>query len=169
MIYVFSGPIGSGKTTRLEKWIKGREDVSGILMPVLDGIRFIYSISSKKLFPIDADKNEDPEKIVNIGKYFFSKELFDWGNEEIIKSAETGEEILIIDEIGPLELRGEGFAPALRKVLDIFSQKGKILVIVIRKGLVEEVTGHFRISEYTLLPSLKELDQLLSKKKGSAG
>lgn len=160
MIYIFSGPIGSGKTTRLEKWVKGRKDVSGILMPVLDGIRFIYSISSQKLFPIEADKNEDPQKVVNIGKYYFSKELFDWGNEEIIKSAETGEEILIIDEIGPLELRGEGFAPALKKVLDIFSEKEKTLLLVIREELVDEAAKYFKIKEYTLVRSLNDIDDM---------
>ncbi|MEN8153430.1 MAG: nucleoside-triphosphatase [Acidobacteriota bacterium] len=164
MIYIFSGPIESGKTTKLEKWIKDRIDVSGILMPVLDGIRHIYSINSEKFFPVEADKNEDPEKIINIGKYYFLKKLFDRGNEEIERATKSEKKIVIIDEIGPLELRGEGFSPGLKKVKDKFEGKEKILLLVIREGLVKEVTNHFHISEYVLISSLSELNIFLNNR-----
>lgn len=166
MIFILTGPIGSGKTTMLEKWIKGRSDVSGILMPVLDGIRHIYSIHSGKLVPVEIRGDESPEEIVRIGKFNFSKKIFNWGIDEILKGLRESNTI-IVDEIGPLELTGEGFFPALNKVLDKFAEKEekKKLILVIREGLVEKVINYFQISEYVLFGSIKELDLLLNNRK----
>lgn len=163
MIYILTGAIGSGKTTRLEKWAEKEKSISGILMPVLDGERHLYSISSGKLVPVEIRGDESPDEIVRIGKFNFSKKIFNWGIDEILKGFRESNTI-IVDEIGPLELSGEGFAPAIKQ---IFKSKTKILekriIFVIREGMVEQVMDHFNISKYLILSSLTELKTINKK------
>jgi nucleoside-triphosphatase THEP1 len=49
----------------------------------------------------------------------------------------------VIDEIGPLELRGEGFCDVLKKVLTVRRKK---MILVVRKGLAEKIKEYFGIS-----------------------
>ena len=48
-IFLLSGSIHTGKTTRLTEWIKNKKDVDGILQPVIDGKRHIKHISSGEI------------------------------------------------------------------------------------------------------------------------
>lgn len=158
MIYILTGAIGSGKTTRLEKWAEKEKSISGILMPVLDGERHLYSISSGKLVPVEIRGDESPDEIVRIGKFNFSKKIFSWGIDEILNGFRDSNTI-VIDEIGPLELAGEGFAPAIKQV---FKSKTKIsekrIILVIREGMVEQVTNFFSIGDYAVIKNLSEIE-----------
>jgi len=54
----------------------------------------------------------------------------------------------VIDEIGPLELRGEGLEPAVSAVLAAESAAGALvanLVLVVREGLVDRVIEHYHL------------------------
>ncbi len=151
MIYILTGPIGSGKTTKLEKWVKKQKSVGGILMPVIEGKRHLYSIHSGELIPVELKDDVSTDEVIKIGKYRFSKNVFEWGNREILNAYDK-HEIVIIDEIGPLELNGKGFYSSLTY---IFSDPAKIeskkTVIVVRKGFVEKVTGFFSIKNFRYL------------------
>ncbi|MCK5005634.1 MAG: hypothetical protein KAS21_11115, partial [Candidatus Aminicenantes bacterium] len=100
MVIIFTGPIGSGKTTQLEEWVKTQNNIAGILMPVLEGERHLYSIYSRKLVPVEIREEASSDEIIKIGKFKFSKKVFDWGNKEILSGFEENNSI-IIDEIGP--------------------------------------------------------------------
>jgi len=106
MIYILTGAIQTGKTSALIKWSANRNDVFGILTPVINGKRFFMNARTKKQFQMEANDNE--KETISIGQFNFSKVSF----EKAIKIAR--DEInkkgwLVIDEIGPLELRKEGF------------------------------------------------------------
>ncbi len=47
-IYILTGPVNSGKTTKLMNWVEKKSNVGGILTPVVDGKRHLYSIASQK-------------------------------------------------------------------------------------------------------------------------
>lgn len=163
MIIIFTGPIGSGKTTQLEEWVKTQRDIAGILMPVLEGERHIYSIKSGKLVPVEVREESFPDEIIRIGKFNFSKKVFDWGNREILTGLEENN-IIIIDEIGPLELDKKGFFPSLNKILeDRKYLKEKTLILVIREGMVDRITNHFNINEYSSVSSIGEIKDLLNE------
>ncbi len=131
-IYVLSGPKGSGKTSSLIEWARNRKDVSGLLSPVVNDKRMFFDLITKEEFTMEA--NDGDEKVLKVGKYIFSQEAFDRANE-IIKNASAQSGWLIIDEVGPLELRGEGLNEA---ILYSLKRNGNT-ILVTREGLEEQV------------------------------
>ncbi len=163
MVIIFTGPIGSGKTTQLEKWVKTQNNISGILMPVLEGERHLYSIYSRKLVPVEINEESSSDEIIKIGKFNFSKKVFDWGNKEILAGFKENNTI-IIDEIGPLELSGKGFYTSLDHLLKIKEKNDDlVLILVIREGMIESVTKYFKIEEYSSVFSIGEIKGLLNE------
>jgi nucleoside-triphosphatase THEP1 len=131
-IYILTAPIGSGKTTSLQDWSSGRTDVHGILTPVLNGKRIFMNAATREQFEMEASAGE-PALVV--GRYSFSKKSFEKAIS-IIKEGALQQGWLIIDEVGPMELRGEGFYDALTEVLKMRKHK---IILVARKGLVNDV------------------------------
>jgi len=155
MVIIITGPIGSGKTTQLEEWVKTQKNIGGILMPVRSGKRFFFNISSGEEYPAEADDKETD--IIGIGKFRFSARSFNRANGEILNSFENFCTV-IIDEIGPLELNGKGFAPVLRTILEDKNRLNEIdLILVIREGMVEPVTDHFKIIDFDIVSSTREI------------
>lgn len=139
MIHILTGPIRSGKTTALLKWVEEKKDVTGILTPDVDGIRHFMNIANHQLFKMEASANE--EKIV-VGRFAFSKINFEKANT-ILLEAMDGKGWLVLDEAGPLELNGEGFYNSIKTILD--SGKEKILLVV-REELVEKFCVCFQMT-----------------------
>ena len=53
---------------------------------------------------------------------------------------------LVIDEIGPLELRGGGLEPMVGKILNEYKRtKNNRLIIVVRENLLEKVIEHYKL------------------------
>ncbi len=139
MVYILSAAIQSGKTSSLVNWSAAGKDIYGILTPVINGKRVFMNAHTRERFPMEATGEE--ETLV-VGRFAFSKNGFEKAIQ-IIRDATRKEGWLVIDEIGPLELSGEGFNDVLKEVLAI--RKDKILLVV-REGLVQKVKEHFKIS-----------------------
>jgi nucleoside-triphosphatase THEP1 len=150
-VIIFSRPIRTGKTTELLEWIKKRHDVYGILTPEVNGKRKFYNIESAETFNMEASESE--EKIV-IGKFQFSKLAFTQA-EQIISGNINKDGWLIIDEVGPLELDGNGFSAVLKEAL--LNRKYKLLLVV-RESLVEQVVSVFEIKGVSVIHSLESLN-----------
>ena len=141
-IYILTGPVQSGKTTKLMKWSIDKKEVSGILTPVVDGKRVFYNVRTKEQFRMEAEPGE--ENILEIGKFIFSKDSFERAIYILEKAMENNSGWLIIDEIGPLELRGEGFAEVMKNILD--KGNSSRLLIVVRENLIQRVIDFFKIN-----------------------
>ncbi len=161
MVMIFTGAIGSGKTTKLEKWVVRQKSIGGILMPVLAGERHLYSINSGKSVPVEMHEEVSTDEMVKTGKFNFSKKVFDWGNGEILNSSKI-HDIIVIDEIGPLEMNKKGFYFSLKQILE---NKDKLrnmnLILVIREGMIEQITKFFEIIDFKVVSSTKEVDDLI--------
>ena len=83
-IKIVTGKKKKKKTTKLFMLANSHKSVDGILQPIVNDKRKLYHISSRtiKEFEIDDQGNET----INIGRYYFSKETFNWANEKIIDS-----------------------------------------------------------------------------------
>lgn len=138
-IVIVSGPVQTGKTTALVNWSAGRNDVHGILTPVANEKRVFMNIASRHLFRMEA--REEDESVWVVGKHIFSTEHFEKAIT-IIKEAVHKEGWLVIDEIGPLELRGNGFHDVLKEALE---QRHDKILLVVREGLEEKVINHFQL------------------------
>jgi nucleoside-triphosphatase len=171
-IYIISGPIQSGKTSALLQWSATRNDVYGILTPIINGKRVFMNAHSREQFAMEADdrnaysKNTDGKDaddrdasnkdvsntdasnkdaaVINIGRYSFSQTAFNKA-KEIIRTAIGQANWLLIDEIGPLELNNQGFADVLQEALAALHHE-QTIVLVVREGLREKVKEKFGIA-----------------------
>ena len=150
-IHLLTGPIQTGKTTRLLRWCTGRTDVDGILAPVVDDHRHLVRISNGDTRDLEELGRGDTP--VKVGPYTFSSQVFAWGREQLTEAGQwlTGaarSRWLVVDEYGKLELRGEGLEPdvtdAIRMLLTRSAETNVLLVI--RGGLVEPALQRLGLS-----------------------
>lgn len=145
-IILFSGPIHSGKTTRLQKFIADK-NCDGLIAPVKDGMRYIRRIKTGEIKPFETESEDS----IVIGKYKFSKETFEWAKEQIKESLQSKVDYLVIDEIGKLEMVDQGYEPMVSLVIDKFKKENSFdLVLVVRESLVEDVITKYGLSEYKI-------------------
>jgi len=140
-IIILSGDIGSGKTTvccRLAEIARSKKfNPSGIVSPAVfenglkTGIR-VVDLKLRKSKPLATLRDKCGTGLA-IGRWTFDLESILWANQ-VLETA-TPCRLLIIDELGPLEMyRGQGFTAGL-KTLD--SEAYRSAVVVIRVGLLE--------------------------------
>ena len=147
-VLIITGEINSGKTSAVEKLIfllqsAGKKTCGVYSRGILKDnkkigfeIVDIKSGRAKQIASVHAESNFN----VSQGRYFFNVDIFDEYNKIIMNSFD--EDVIIIDEIGPLELKDGGFFPLIQNCLANF--KGK-LVFVIRDHLIENVLAKFNL------------------------
>lgn len=84
----------------------------------------------------------------HVGSFTFSPEGFAFGRRALWTAIKADVQLLIVDEIGPLELRGEGWAQELMHM-----QKNDVpcvMVWVVRPNLIDIVKKRFAPSVHTL-------------------
>ena len=150
MVYILSAPIQSGKTTSLISWSAERKDVYGILTPVVADKRVFMNVQTREQFPMEATGEEET---LAVGRFLFSKNSFDKAMQ-IIRDAVHKDGWLVIDEIGPMELRGEGFCEVLKEVLAVREEK---ILLVVREGMAKPVKDHFSIHSAACISAITEL------------
>jgi nucleoside-triphosphatase THEP1 len=152
-IYILSAPIQSGKTTSLVKWSDQRTDVNGILTPDVNGKRVFMNAHNRQLFLMEAKEGET--EILSVGRYNFSKTNFDKAIQ-IIREGIDKKGWLVLDEIGPMELRGEGFSDVLKEVLE--KRQHQILLVIREKdNMVEKAKTYFGLSDCIHITSPDQL------------
>ncbi len=141
-IIIFTGPIGSGKTTYLQKFISDK-NCDGFLSPIINGKRYLQRIKNEEKKLLETDSEEG----IKIGKYTFDKEAFIWAKEILSNLLKINPDYLVIDEIGPLELNGKGFEPMIAEIFKEFSERNNLdLIIVVRESLLEKVIEHYKMN-----------------------
>ncbi|MBL7730403.1 MAG: hypothetical protein JNM88_04430 [Chitinophagaceae bacterium] len=150
-IIILTAPIQSGKTTSLIVFAKTQPDLHGILTPVVEGKRMFMNIATGEYFPMEATAGE--KETISVGRFTFSKNGFHKATE-IIRSAAQKNNWIVIDEIGPLELRGEGFHDILNEII---TQGKNQLLLVVREGLASQVQQHFGFTA-TIINSINQFN-----------
>jgi nucleoside-triphosphatase THEP1 len=138
-VFILTAPIQTGKTTSLLKWSEKRNDVYGILTPVVEGKRMFMNAHTRQLFLMEAKEGET--ETLTVGRFVFSKTNFEKAIQ-IIRESIDKPGWLVIDEIGPMELRGEGFSNILKEVL---ANRKENTLLVAREGLAEKVKEYFEL------------------------
>ena len=77
-----------------------------------------------------------------VGMYRFDEKAIAEGRDAILSALRDGLDVIAIDEVGPLELRGEGWAPALEVALRECRPRQE-LIVVVRPALVDELPRRF--------------------------
>ena len=159
-LVVLTGPVRSGKTTRLATWVRARaaagEPVAGILAPATTDERSLCSIATGECRVLTAAADVSDEHLVAIGPHRFDGEVFDWARGVIAEagagSAAAGSAgprpgWLVVDEVGPLELGGAGLEPAVRTAVTaaLGRRASARLLLVVRESLVNRALDHYGV------------------------
>jgi nucleoside-triphosphatase THEP1 len=153
-VYILTAPIQTGKTTSLINWSEKREDVHGILTPVVAGKRMFMNAHTRQLFLMEAKEGET--EILTVGRFVFSKANFDKAIQ-IIRDSIDHPGWLIIDEIGPMELRDKGFSDVLKEV--VAKRQYKTLIVVRDKEeIIERVKNRFNLVQTVLIHNISALN-----------
>jgi nucleoside-triphosphatase THEP1 len=146
-ITILTGAIHSGKTSYLIKEYSGKGKVYGILTPVVDSERSFQNIATGERFVMEAIGEEES---FSVGRYKFSKDAFAKAISILEDALHQKEGILILDEIGPLELKGDGFYEVAKKIVAGSNPQLK-KIIVVRSTILEEAISFFKIRNYKII------------------
>jgi nucleoside-triphosphatase THEP1 len=139
-LMIVTGWRNTGKTTFCQFMIEAARErnlkVSGLLSPGVfenyDKIRIEMEDLSSGEKRVLAHKGFDPESEFNLPHWVFEKENLTWGNTVFEKSVPT--DVLIVDELGPIELeQNKGWTFGMQ-ALD--SGQYKVAIVVIRPELM---------------------------------
>lgn len=141
-VRLIHGEIGSGKTRRASAWVEsealaGRR-VSGVLaLKAATGREFLDIATGDQ---VALEHPAGDEIAVPVGRFQFRQAAFDWAVQRIDRSlAHAGS--VVIDEVGPLEIRGDGFA----SLLDCLERDHPTIqrVLLVRTSLLDAVADRF--------------------------
>ncbi len=155
MIYLFTGDIRSGKTTSIYLACFKRNDIGGFLSPDKGNLRILYDIFNKSHHPFQVD-TLNKEETIQIGRFTFLKLAFDTGYDLVLDQLEKDDiKYIIVDEIGKLELKNEGFH---KLILMLASKKTNIhLVFVVRSFLLDQVIEKYAFKEYKIIEDINQV------------
>ena len=97
--------------------------------------------------------NTFQENCKQIGRYYFDPSGFSTGIEWLQSSLQTHPEMIIIDEIGPLELQDKGWTQAISILLN---ESKTLQIWVIRKGLVNTILSKWKIKDALVIDIANE-------------
>jgi nucleoside-triphosphatase THEP1 len=140
-IIILSGEIQQGKTTLLSKILNSNQldkfKIRGFLsnVQIENGERKGYNIESiADDLKINLCSTSENTERIKYGRFYFNRDAFSFGSDIIDKSTKANTDLLIIDEIGPLEMSGEGWSDSISKVVKL----GIPMIWVVRRNLIEK-------------------------------
>jgi len=147
LVHIVSAPQNKGKTTYLSRLVESNDS--------LESFGGILAVSSPEKHEYYAKNIETGETRLlmsdhialqgpSVGRFSCSQETFDWVSKCILESQMK---CIVIDEVGRLELQGEGYAKALRTLLEM----RKELYIAVRHEFVDAVIKEFGIKDFEVI------------------
>lgn len=157
-VLIITGDRQEGKTTFVKWLIKAlhKKNPQGFYTEVekIGEERFGYY-----LVPINQGKRRllcsiKPETgSIKYGKFYFDKTTFEMGSEIIQGFDSTKSGLFVVDEIGPLELSGEGWASALE---DLIKKTETPMIWTVRRSLAEKVARRWNVGTVGIVDITEE-------------
>lgn len=152
-IFILSAPIQSGKTTALmEFWESEVTSFDGFITPEIDESRKLILLNTDEELPFElAEGNENNS--ISIGRFKFSNSTFELVKKKLKTLDKTAANLIIIDELGKLEMEDKGFEPELGEFIQNFKlkAKNKLLILVIRNTLLAAAIEKYELEEASVL------------------
>lgn len=152
-IFIIAGDQREGKTTFLNKTIQVLKEhgiiVEGIKAEGIDinreryGFNLVNVATGEKVLLCHLAEKKGWQQT---GKYYFNPDGLNFGISKL-KNVTPGS-ILVVDEIGPLELNGGGWSNSLRTLLDEFDSP---MIWVVRRKLTEKIILSFSLKNVTIM------------------
>lgn len=152
-VFIITGGIGEGKTTQIHKIVEllsqKNISISGILAPRImeKGLTIGYDlldIESNQREPLlrSTEENIYPK----IGKYSIFPQGLEKGKSILKKSAANKYNLVVIDEVGKLELNNQGWSDNIDELVHTSS----VLLFAVRDTFAEQVIQKWGIKDYSL-------------------
>lgn len=152
---IITGDIGEGKTTFIKSVVNELKsdhlEIKGFLAPeALDGkIKTGYDL-------LNISDNTETEFIrryelpdaIHFRQFYFIRAGMEMGNTILLKYKDNPSGVLIIDEIGPLELEVGGWATMLNQLVGIPQYK---MIWVVRRGVLADVINKWNLKDPLIL------------------
>jgi nucleoside-triphosphatase len=149
-IIIITGEQGSGKTTFLQELLfeLANKDVQigGILAEGFwknyerDYFELIDLKSNNKLLYCQREPKDGWE---NVRHFYINPVGQKFGESALDTNYLQRSDIVVIDEIGPFEIKGKGWAKSIDSLLKDIPKR--IMIWVVRKSMLEEVKNHYKI------------------------
>jgi len=146
-VFILSGSMNQGKTKQIKKIIEKLKshkiEVEGIYSPkIMEDTNItgydIINVSTNKRSPFLRLSGSD--SMGRIGKYYILPEGHEDGLNALKQAGESNTNIIIIDEVGRLELQGLGWAEEFGKLLNL---PRKNILMSVRQEFVQDVIDHW--------------------------
>ncbi|MBN2668227.1 MAG: hypothetical protein JXR60_03275 [Bacteroidales bacterium] len=165
-IFIVYGGIESGKTSfllELSNLLKFEEkSVAGFISPrvIEDGRTVAYRVVDIKnghsQLLMHQKEAEIIEPLLKIGKYYVEKRAFDWAESLLHRAISDNIDLVMIDEVGRLELKEEGWFNAINLLM---KSNVKVMVLAVRDEFVKDVIGKFKIKNPVLIDIYKTIPE----------
>jgi len=157
-IHVLTGKVQGGKTTFITNQIKELRKIGVIVMGMLcpglitEGRRSEFSLVNIETgHQISMGTEQKKNKWQKYRRFYFNPEAFIKGSEWIKDSLMKSPDLLVIDEVGPMELEGLGWSSTLGSM----AKESDITQLwIVRQDIVSEVILKWKIPDdhvYTML------------------
>ena len=167
---IITGESGSGKTqfcaevvNELRQGDLARKDIRGILSPGLERRREKVGIQAVNLVTYEhknlAELNEGDPSPVSTKRWSFDPAVIAWCNA--VFSEATPCELLVVDELGPLEFESkEGFSAAMET---IETGNYTLALIVVRPHLIDRALEHWPDAEVLNIQESRDREAALNE------
>ena len=154
-VYLISGILGGGKTT----FVRTVAEILKVNHRRVGGFVSVRLVEKEKTIGydlLDLATNES-EKFLRIGTYPDKKKIGRFsifpqgikkGREALDSSLNSPMDLVVVDEVGKLELQGDGWADSLQKLMD---HPQVLLMTTVRDGFDKSVIDKWQISDYQIV------------------
>ena len=156
-IYIICGDQREGKTTFLKETIRNLKEVDVKVEGIMaEGIDLHGERTGFNLINVSTEKSKvlcrtsGDSEWIKTGKFYFNPEGLEFGRT-ILKKL-SADSVVVIDEIGPLEMRGEGWTESIESILKSFDNT---MIWVVRRSLTESVIKKFDVRNVSILDIAK--------------
>ncbi len=156
MVTIVTGPINTGKTTWLMRDFSSKKNADGFGCRKVKinnehiGYELVH-LSTGESCQFIRKIDHIPEgwhEAFRLGMHYtFNKEGFSFADKICDEALAKGVKCFYLDEVAHLELKGQGFANILRRILAADID----LILVVREALVEKICQTFGIKDYKLI------------------
>ncbi|MBK9392188.1 MAG: hypothetical protein IPN68_19130 [Bacteroidetes bacterium] len=173
-VFIITGPIGAGKTNfakQLSDKLKKNKIIAGgiITEKILDvssavGYDLVDIESLDRVVFLRQNSECGSE---SIGRFTICSDAIEAGNRILRTVAAIDNKVIIIDEVGMLELNGKGWSESINSLL---AKAGRVLIITVRSSFIEEVIAKWNITDPVVVDvvtgfndkKLEEITRLIS-------
>jgi nucleoside-triphosphatase THEP1 len=167
-VVILRGIEKTGKSTCLKNIVENlkRKNIKagGFISPsvfennILIGYDLVDVLSNKRVVLSRTYGNEEMPKV---GSYYFNKYCIDFGKQLFDINNLTDIEIVVIDEVGPWEIKNQGWAKSLNQLIRSFE---KPMIWVVRESIVDKVVENWSLKNPMII-DIKEnnIDMICDK------